>query len=77
MGITFACGENVLKNTKFENQKHLFESLLESFHLLVCNMTIKIYFLNSTLGECPANSGDTRDEHAERFHQDIKVMEER
>lgn len=37
-------------------------------------MTIKIYFLNSTLGEFPANPGDTRDEHTERLHQDIKFI---
>lgn len=39
-------------------------------------MSIKVNFLMSHLNEFPANLGDVSDEHGERFHQDIKVMEE-
>ena len=66
-----------LGNTKTANYKDLVETLLDSFHALVCNMSIKVHFLKSHLHEFPANLGELSDEHCERFHQDIKVMEER
>ena len=34
-------------------------------------------FLFSHLDFCPLNRGDVNDEHGERFHQDISVMEHR
>ena len=40
-------------------------------------MSIKMHFLNSHLQLFPANLGDVSDEQGERFHQDIKVMEDR
>ena len=43
--------------------------MLQSYHNLGCNMSIKVHFLHFL--------GDVSDEHGERFHQDIKVMEER
>ena len=51
--------------------------MLQSHHNLGCNLSIKVHFLNSHLDKFPANLGDVSDEHGERFHQDIKVMEER
>ena len=66
-----------LGNTSAANYKDLVETLLDSFHVLGCNMSIKVHFLMSHLNEFPANLGDVSDEHGERFHQDIKVMEER
>ena len=57
--------------------KDLVQTLLDSYHRLGCNMSIKVHFLNSHLDEFPANLGDVSDEHGERFHQDIKIMEER
>lgn len=66
-----------LGNEKAENYKDLVETLLDSFHHLGCNMSIKVHFLMSHLDAFPANLGDVSDEQGERFHQDIKVMEER
>ena len=40
-------------------------------------MSIKVHFLKIHLNEFPANLGDVSDEHGERFHQGIKVMEKR
>ena len=40
-------------------------------------MSIKVHFLFSHLDEFPENLGTVSDEQGERFHQDIKVMEER
>ena len=66
-----------LGSTKAANYKDLVAILLASYHLLGCNMSIKVHFLNSHLDEFPANLGDVSDEHGERFHQDLKVMEDR
>ena len=40
-------------------------------------MSIKFYFLHSHLHLFPDNLGDYSEEQGERFHQDIRVMEER
>ena len=66
-----------LRNTKTANYKDLVETLLDSFHALGCNMSIKVHFLKSHLNKFPASLGDASDEHSQHFHKDIKVMEER
>ena len=40
-------------------------------------MSIKVHFLFSHLDKFPDNLGDRSDEQGERFHQDLKVMEDR
>ena len=40
-------------------------------------MSIKLHFLNSHLDQFPDNLGAVSDELGERFHQDLKIMEER
>ena len=40
-------------------------------------MSIKRHFLRSYLDYFPQNCGDFSQEQGERFHQDIRVMEER
>ncbi len=40
-------------------------------------MSIKVHFLFSHLDRFPGNLGDYSEEQGERFHQDIKTMEER
>ncbi len=40
-------------------------------------MSIKVNFLNSHLDKFPGNLGDVSDDQDERFHQDIKAMEQR
>jgi len=40
-------------------------------------MSLKIHFLESHLDFFPENLGEVSDEHCERFHQDIMVMEKR
>lgn len=42
-----------------------------------CNMSLKIHLLDSHLCSFPDNLGAVSDEHGERFHQDISVMESR
>jgi len=40
-------------------------------------MIMKIHFLDSPLDFFPENLGQVSDEHGERFHQEIMVMEKR
>lgn len=40
-------------------------------------MSLKVHFLRDHLGEFVANLGDFSEEHGERFHQDILLMEKR
>ena len=42
-----------------------------------CRVSVKIHYLHSHLDNFPENLGDVREEQGERFHQDIKTMEER
>lgn len=67
----------ILGNTKADNYKTLIATLLKNFHKLGCNMSIKVHFLHSHLDKFPDHLGDVSDEQGEKFHQDIKVMEER
>ena len=65
-----------LGNIRDQDYVNLVNRLLESFHKLGCNMSIKVHFLHSHLDKFPINLGDVSDEQGERFHQDIKRMEE-
>lgn len=40
-------------------------------------MSIKLHFSHSHLDRFPENLGDFSEEQGERFHQDIRTMEER
>ena len=40
-------------------------------------MSVKQHFLQSHLDYFPKNYGDLSEEQGERFHQDIRIMEER
>nr|CAH7743872.1 unnamed protein product [Callosobruchus chinensis] len=51
--------------------------MLNSFKALWCNMSIKLHYLDSHLDRFPENLGDMSEEQGERFHQDIKIMEDR
>ena len=69
--------ENFLGNTKSDDYRNIVETMLEKYHKLGCNMSIQVHFLSSHLEQFPDNLGAVSDEQAERFHQRIKVMEER
>jgi hypothetical protein len=51
--------------------------MLENFHILGCNMSLKMHFLFSHSNLFPKNLGAVSEEQGERFHQDIKEMEGR
>ena len=69
--------KNFLGNNKAGNYVELVSTMLENFRKLGALMSIKIHFLFSHLEHFPANLGDVSDEQGERFHQDIKIMEDR
>ena len=68
--------QSFLGNRKAENYKDIEQKLLDNFQALGINMSIKVHFLHSRLDRFPENLGDVSDKQGERFHQDIKVMEE-
>ena len=69
--------ENFLGKHKSENYKELVHNLIYAYQDIKANMSIKMHFLNSHLDRFPENLGDVSDEQGERFHQDIKEMENR
>jgi hypothetical protein len=69
--------EGFLGNHRSPNYMVLVESLLHSYKRLECNMSLKVHFLMSHLDFFPENMGRVSDEHGERFHQDVAVMEKR
>ena len=66
-----------LGNNKSDNHVELVECMLSNLQKLGCNMSIKLHFLHSHLDRFPKNLGDFSEEQGERFHQDIRTMEER
>ena len=66
----------VVKNF-FGNYKEIVNNMLGNFRILGINMSIKDHFLHSHLDWFAENLGDVSDEQGERFHQNIKTMEER
>ncbi|XP_061443081.1 uncharacterized protein LOC133365351 isoform X1 [Rhineura floridana] len=69
--------KNFLGNHKADNYEELVQNMLANFKHLGTNMSIKVHYLHSHLDRFPDNLGDFSEEQGERFHQDIKVMEER
>lgn len=68
---------NFLGNHRSPEYERVVEELLQSFQTLGARMSIKMHFLSSHLDYFPNNCGDLSEEQGERFHQDIRVMEER
>jgi hypothetical protein len=69
--------KNFLGNHRSPEYEHAVEELLQSYQALGARMSIKMHFLSSHLDYFPQNCGDYSEEQGERFHRDIRVMEER
>ena len=69
--------KNFLGNHKAHNYKQLVCKMLIAYGKLGVNMSIKVHFLFSHLERFPDNLGGYSEKQGERFHQDIKTMEER
>ena len=66
-----------LDSTKASNYQHFVDLMLRNFLALGARMSIKLHYLFGHLDYFPENLGDVSEEQGERFHQDIKIMEER
>jgi len=66
-----------LRNFKAANFRELAQDLVDLYEHLGCDLSLKMPFLFSHLDFFPLNCGDVSDEHGERFHQDISMMEHR
>lgn len=69
--------QNFLGNKKSSDYSQHVEQLMGHFQRVGCNMSIKLHFLHNHLDYFPANLGDLSEEQGERFHQDLRTMEER
>lgn len=69
--------KNFLGNHRSSNYSEIVNDMLEAFKNLGCNMSIKVHYIHSHLDQFPENLGSYSEEQGERFHQDIKTMEER
>lgn len=69
--------ENFLGNVKAVNYRELIKKMLKSYEKIDANMSLKMHFLMCHLDNFEENLGAYSDQHGERFHQDIKVMEKR
>jgi hypothetical protein len=67
--------EKLLGNHKDEDYENIVRIMFKNFHILGCNMSLKVNFLFSHLNLFPKNLGAVREEQGERLDQDIKQME--
>ena len=66
-----------LSNHRSVDYECVVQELLHYYHKIGARMSLKMHFLSSHLDFFPANCGDYSEEQGERFHQDIKAMENR
>ena len=69
--------EGFLGNHQRDDYAMVMSNLIESYEKLGCGMPLKLHFLHSHLDFFWDNLGNVGEEHGERFHQDIEVMEMR
>ena len=69
--------QTFLGNVRAANARDLVENMLSAYKNLGARMSLKMHLLHSHFDFFPNNLGHVSDEHGERFHQDIKVMESR
>lgn len=66
-----------LGNTKDPDYKNIVKKMVTSFKNMGCLMNLKLHFLHSHIDYFPENLGDVSEEQGERFHQDLKDVENR
>lgn len=72
----FVCN-NFLGNHRCNDYQERIEEMLMSFRAIGARMSTKLHFVYSHLDLFPENCGDYSEEHGERFHQELKMMESR
>ena len=69
--------EEFLGNHRRDDYAMVVSSLIESYEKLGCRISLKLHFLHSHLDIFWDNLENVSEEHGERFHQDIQLMEKR
>ena len=69
--------DNFLGKYKAENFVEAVENLLQAYQRLGCRMSLKLHFFLAHLDFFPPILVAVSDEHGERFHQDIALIESR
>jgi hypothetical protein len=64
-----------LGSHKAENYRAIVSEMLKCFQVMKCNMSLKLHCLDSHLDFFPQNLGEVSNEHGERFHQNISIMD--
>ena len=73
-----AVTDKFLGNERADNYEEIVQQLLmESFRELGSRMSLKIHFLHQHLNFFPDTLGAVSDEHGERLHQEVSLMETR
>jgi hypothetical protein len=67
--------EKLLGNHKDEDYENIVRIMFKNFHILGCNMSLKVHFLFSHLNLFLTKSWCCQRGTRERFDQDIKQME--
>jgi hypothetical protein len=67
--------EKLLGNHKDEDYENIVRIMFKHFHILGCNMSLKVNFLFSHLNLFPKNLDAVSEEQGERLDQDIKQIE--
>ena len=68
---------NFLGNHEAEKHRDIVADLVKSYKTVVCNMSLKLHFLDCHIDFFPENLRAVTDEHGERFHKDISTTEKR
>jgi hypothetical protein len=68
--------EKLLGNHKDEDYENIVRIVFKNFHILGCNMSLKVHFLFSHLNLFLTNLGAVSEEQGERFDQDINQMDQ-
>ena len=66
-----------LGNYRAPNYGDIAAELISSYQVMGCRMSTKVHYLHSHLDFFRENLGAVSEEHGERFHQDIQLMERR
>lgn len=69
--------KNFLGNKESPKNKEIVKRMVNNHNTLDCLMNLELHFSDSHIDEFPDNLGDYGEEQEARFHQDIKVMENR
>ncbi|UYV80577.1 hypothetical protein LAZ67_19000774 [Cordylochernes scorpioides] len=69
--------KHFLGNNKLPNYARIVENMISKFHKLECITNLIFHFMDSHLNLFPDNLGAESEEQGERFHQYIKIIEQR